>query len=348
MNTTKAGSRIILAVLVPLLIMAVASSWFTWTIANRQLQEQSGRFGQAIADQLAVTSVDYLVSDDVLSLNVLLDDLMARGNFEFAAVYGPDNRLLAQSGRHIDEEVSFTRTINYQDANLGYALVQLDQGPLQARVLQLLAVLVTLQLAVIVSTGAAIHFYGDLLYLWISGRSPSATRSKSTLTSSKGAGEEVMDCTVLALKIRPARLIPVEQVTDAAAIYGAEIEASSDEEWVLTFRTPEHLSNGLLCGLLVREIIARQPGNLSFRAGADLAEKEETAILRKRASYLASLADGNLLVSQRVHTRFTTTTTCPGNLVLTPYHSSLTIEGEVFAVESTDHLIVQQAQQLMS
>ena len=85
-QTSYIKYRIILAVLIPLVASALLSTWLITSFSHGQLTSQSRHYGQAIADQLAINATDYLVSNDILSLNVVLDDLLTRNNFNFAAM----------------------------------------------------------------------------------------------------------------------------------------------------------------------------------------------------------------------------------------------------------------------
>jgi hypothetical protein len=151
----------------------------------------------------------------------------------------------------------------------------------------------------------------------------------------------------LAVKIKPARLVPVKGIRKACALYGGLLETLSDEEWLLTFDKNDQLFRSLRCGLLIRELVRLQTGNLYFKGGIDSATIDDLPILRKQASYLASVSDENLLVSQRVNKQIQDEYLST-NIHSQEFHSSLTADGEVYYVESTDSLIEQQALQLDS
>lgn len=347
MNSRTIRVRIIIAVLTPLLLSALASTWLISTFSRYQLEEQADQFGQAIADQLANTSIYYLVSNDVLSLNVVLDQLLARHNFDFAAVYNPDSQLLAQSGKSNRSQPSFSRDINFQDANLGYVVIELDSGLLQQRLQQILFISLLLHCLIALLTMGFIWFYGDLAYLWLSSNvknDPAKPVDEETLHQDEPATGR---CTLLVLKIKPARLVPLDGINKACALYGGRLETASDEEWLITFDTNEQLSRSLCCGLLIKEL-AMQSGKLHFKAAIDSASVDELSMLRKQASYLASVSDQNLVVSQRVNKEIhdKSAEPIPGKIVLHRLHSSLTADGEVYIVDSQDSLLQQQARQI--
>lgn len=334
-------------VLAPLIISALLSTWLITSFSRGQLADQSSHYGQAIADQLANTSIDHLVSDDILSLNVVLDNLLARNNFSFAAIYDSDNNLLAQSGKHSSNENSYTRDINFEDSSLGYALIELDSSQSQDKLLTILATSLILHSLIALVTFSLIWFYGDLFYLWVSyPTGKTRLKVKKTEADVPTLAEPATDTrATLVVKIKPARLVPIEGIIKACALYGGQLETLSNEEWLLTFDKNDQLFRSIRCGLLIREIIRLQTGNLYFKAGVDAATLEELPMLRKQASYLASVSDENLLVSQRVAERIQNEHIST-NIQSQQFHSSLTADGEVYFVESQDFLLQQQAIQL--
>jgi len=339
--------RIILVVLTPLIASALLSTWLISGFSHHQLTSQSNHYGQAIADQLAITSIDYLVSDDILSLNVVLDDLLARHNFNFAAIYDPDNNLLAQSGKHSSSEDSFTGDISFEVSSLGHVLIELDSNQSQGKFTIILAVSIGLHCLIALMTLGLIWFYGDLVYLWVT-TPPGKVRLKNKETNIPALTKpSTNNRSMLVVKIKPARLVPVEGISKACSLYSGQLETLSNEEWLLTFDKSDQLLSSIRCGLLIREIIRLQPGNLYFKGGVDSSAVEELPMLHKHASYLASVSDENLLVSQRVNQKIQDQH-LSGNVKSQEFHSSLTADGEVYYVEIDDSLLERQAVQLSS
>tara|TARA_B100002003_G_scaffold222346_1_gene226088 strand:+ start:17002 stop:18024 length:1023 start_codon:yes stop_codon:yes gene_type:complete len=335
------------AVLTPLILSAIASTWMISTFSRNLLEEQSRQFGQAIADQLANTSIDYLVSNDVLSLNVVLDELLARHNFDFAAIYNPDSQLLAQSGKHTTSRQSFTRDINFQDANLGHVLIELDSGLLKKRHQQIWIGSLLLHSLIGVLTTLFIWFYGDLAYLWIN-RTVDRRRTKPADETHHHQEVPTNYCSLLCVKIKPARLVPLEDIKKACALYGGQLEAASNEEWLITFTAESQLFQSICCGLLIKEILPKQAGKILFKAGIDAGSIEDLPLLRKQASYLASVSDQNLVISERVNEKVydTSIDSIPITIESRQYHSTLITGGEVYVVETNDPIMQQQAKQV--
>lgn len=346
-------SRIIALVLAPLILSAVISTWLVTNFTQNQLNAQSQQFGQAITDQLATTAIDYLVSNDLLSLNVVLDDLLANESFEFAAIYDTNNNLLAQSGKQQKPQQSYTRSIIFQDSSLGHVLVTLETRTRTEKIIQILAGALMLHLLIALLVTGLIWFYGDLMYLWIT-KQPLKTHAKFNpgtaiqrdAESSLEAEPVINERTLLAIKIRPARLAPTESIARACTLYNGKLDKISDEEWCLSFDTSDQLGKSVRCGLLIKKIVDLQARKLSFKAGIDAAPKEDMSMLRKQTSYLASLSDQNLLVSQGVNAQILKSRLSPMIKSL-PFHSSASTDGKVYYLESTDTLLEQQANQLI-
>ena len=64
-------------VLVPILISGLASVLFSYNHVNVELHQKGQHFGNSIAEQLSLSVTDHLVNEDILSLNVVLNDLVA-------------------------------------------------------------------------------------------------------------------------------------------------------------------------------------------------------------------------------------------------------------------------------
>lgn len=342
-------SRVITAVAAPLILSALLSIWLIVSFTEDQLASQSRHYGQGIADQLATLSADYLISNDILSLNVVLNELLARNNFHFAAIYDPDNNLLAQSGRHINSNHSYTRNINFESSTLGHVLIELDSSRSEKKLRVVFATSLILHGFIFFITLGIIWFYGDRLQNWLYERSTRVrTDAIKEVRDEPTQTEPPTDNrSTLAIKIKPARLVPLAAIGKACSLYNGQLETLSDEEWLLTFDKADQLFRSIRCGLLIREIVKLQPGNLYFKGGIDSASADDLPMLRKQSSYLASVSDENLLVSKRVNRQLQEHYSETG-IAAQQFHSSLIADDEVFYVENPDALLERQAMQLGS
>ncbi len=81
-----------------LLLVALALVIYAWVIGmqfKHAMQQQSDALGQSLIVQTAASATELLVANDILSLNVLLNNLVRNPLVAHAAIYSVDNRLLA-------------------------------------------------------------------------------------------------------------------------------------------------------------------------------------------------------------------------------------------------------------
>jgi uncharacterized membrane protein affecting hemolysin expression len=382
-NMYRRKIRALCLVLLPIVLSGVVCIWITTTHVSNQLDNQGQHFGDAIADQLSLSLTDYLVNEDILSLNVVLTDLVARGNFDFASIYSVDNRLLAQAGRRSGGaagEQMFSRDITWQNASMGYLQIglanQLSSTPLNSIILLLLAI----HLLIASITGLAVWFYADLIYLWIAQPDsrpqlasnntedqdlPAANSDSPQPPAPAPLPEppvETPDAIILVIKLRPARLLPqhLQRIRKALSLYGGEMAPLDGDNVVVTFSQRDPFFQAICAGLLVLEIFRLIGAPIIVKLGMQVAARTapdsgQTAApnsvalanARKHASYLASIADSRLLTSQQFYAQVSD----PGRFIISPYHSSLTPDGLVFQVEALDPthqvLIQGQARQLI-
>jgi uncharacterized membrane protein affecting hemolysin expression len=366
MNRRK--SRATLLVLLPVLLSALASIWLTTQHMQTSLDRQGQHFGNSVADQLSQSLKDYLVNEDILSLNVVLNQLVAQGNFDFASIYSADNRLLAQAGRapSTDSARMFTRDITWQSASIGYLQIGLGSQAIDEPALNTLILILCLHLLIGAATGLTVWFYSDLIYLWIAlpaGRSqpPSDSLSDDTdhivaearpqFAGVSGAETQV----VMVAKLLPARLLPehIQRIAKALSLYGGELAPLEGDNMVINFSRNDAIYQAICSGLLLIEMFRVIDAPIRLNVALDMGSDATIDAVntpgnaRKHASYLASMADNKLLVSVQVFKQINTSKRC----VIQPYQSALSPDGQVFEVEGLDtdqqRLIHNQARQLL-
>ena len=340
--------RAILFLVIPTLIICAAVTTYVAMTAATGLARAQAAFGEAIADQLALTTSDYLVNDDALSLNIMIRDLLAKGYFDFAAVLDDDSNVVAQVGTSGDGP-TFVKHITFQNTVVGHLRVQL--GPYESVVTEVASLGVLLTLTTLAMLSCTIWFYGDLLFLWMTGERSqteptSPARRGLPVVAMKAEASTHTDTCWLTIKLKPERLIEAHRgvLASACQLYGGKL-VHRVGDMIVNFATGEHIHNSIRCALLVRTLVERLPGNISYGAGIDIGADEVT--VRKHSAYLASVSDSALLVSRRVRQRALLLPS--GYLEFSQYHHTLLAEGEVFSVAvRPDHpLISQQATHLL-
>lgn len=348
--------RVKLAILVtlPILIGGSLSTWLIWQSASQRTEARARHFATAVVHQIAQTVTDPLMQEDALSLNVILGDLVQQGDVNFASVYSADNHLMAQAGRRTDSLELFSADVTFQNTSAGYVRVGLDRQDLRGTGTAILALGFACFAGLSLAAGLLIWFYGDLVYVWLSA---SGAARKSPIEETE---ESIPDSpeptpatqTLLVVKVRPARQLDAhfERITQAISLYGGDAEVTDGDDLVIVFRRSEQLLKSACTAFLIAALMERARGNITvksgmhvFRTGDDPADIEKA---RKHTTYLASIAEGGVLASRHLFEMAQP----DAGIGLEPFHSSLTPDGEVYALKllgtGNRGLIARQADQL--
>ena len=101
---------------------------------KQAMHEQADALGQSLTTQTATSATELLVSNDILSLNVLLNNLTKNPLVAHAAIYSVDNRILAEAGQRpknglLGETQGLYQTkITFQDVTAGHLRISLDMN----------------------------------------------------------------------------------------------------------------------------------------------------------------------------------------------------------------------------
>lgn len=143
---------------------------------KQAMHEQADALGQALTTQTATSATELLVSNDILSLNVLLGNLVKNPLVAHAAIYSPDNRILAEAGQRPkngllgEAEGLYEIKITFQDVVAGTLRISLDMAQFQQPLtisLQSMAILagILLALALALSLRLGRHISTPMLQL---------------------------------------------------------------------------------------------------------------------------------------------------------------------------------------
>ncbi|MNF50303.1 Bacterial virulence factor hemolysin [compost metagenome] len=101
---------------------------------KQAMHEQADALGQSLTTQTATSATELLVSNDILSLNVLLGNLVKNPLVAHAAIYSVDNRILAEAGTRPkngllgEAEGLYQTKITFQDVTAGHLRLSLDMS----------------------------------------------------------------------------------------------------------------------------------------------------------------------------------------------------------------------------
>lgn len=291
---------IALLALLPLLTALVLGTAFD-RLASESIELEQAAYGESTAAQVADHLADYVIEGDVLSLNVISSRLTREASLAFVAVYDDNNRLIAQSGKPGSNNVTYAADITFQDSLVGSVRVAVAHSEYTpAPVITGFVITYLAYLALLIWLAPAIQDW--LFNLEASTKQEdkdsqqAADDATDQLHVDKAIGPK-QEC-ILVIRIRPARHLEkhFDKFYQAAMLYGGIVEQTTTEELVIHFDSHDALYMATCTGLLIQQIASRVNSNISFGGTLDLLGEEPDKI-RKSASYLASIAEGDLIVA---------------------------------------------------
>ena len=136
-STRHLHHRITFAVVLYLAIAIVLLTGTLNTLLNRLAQTQVDELGNALSAQLTETLKQPLINDDVISIQVILDNLLADTPLiDRATVYSTSNRILAQSQRPSPAAgvtAPFIRPVSVDNNMIAQLRLELDRGLLMSQ-----------------------------------------------------------------------------------------------------------------------------------------------------------------------------------------------------------------------
>ncbi|MCZ4320942.1 AhpA/YtjB family protein [Pseudomonas anguilliseptica] len=222
-----------------LLLVALALVIYGWVIGmqfKHAMQQQAEALGTSLITQTAASATELLVSNDILSLNVLLNNLVKNPLVAHAAIYSVDNRILAEAGSRPSQsmlgetEGLYSTPITFQEVIAGQLRISLDMQQFQQPMtisLQSMGILSLILLALTLSLSMRLgrHISTPLLQLRVWLRDPD--------DPAPGAGrqDEIGD---LARQLQ-ARLVPEKPALpdeEEEQFYDDEPAAQDDDDYL--------------------------------------------------------------------------------------------------------------------
>ncbi len=218
-----------------LLLVALALLIYAWVIGmqfKHAMQQQAEALGTSLITQTAASATELLVTNDILSLNVLLSNLVKNPLVAHAAIYSVDNRILAESGARPSKDMLgetqglYSTPITFQEVIAGQLHISLDMQQFQQPMtisLQSMGILSLILLALTLSLSMRLgrHISTPLLQLRVWLRDPD--------DPAPGAGrqDEIGD---LARQLQN-RLVPVRQAPSRAEPPHTVAETFDEEDF---------------------------------------------------------------------------------------------------------------------
>jgi hypothetical protein len=336
---------------IPILVSGILTTSIIYSQARSELLDRTDNFGEVMAGQLAVAVTDPLIQEDLLSLNVIVNEANASGDFGLVSVYSADNSLLAQAGKSRSELRIFTRDIVFQDATTGYVQLGLEPVAFSSPVNAIITTSLGLHFAILLLIGCFCWFYSDLAYAWLSHRGVKQSGHDPAGSAAPAPVAEYPHTTqtLLILKVRPLRRLEANRpkLVAAMGLYRGEVDLSDGEDIIVIYRSSDQLLQAMLSACLVQSIM--EPLRGTVRCGVHIVPADATPDQvergRKHATHLASISEEKILMSRQVYEQARSLS----QVTIDEYHSSLTPDGEVYFLSSLSdtnrNLIDSQARQ---
>lgn len=287
---------IALLALIPLLTALVVGLSVD-SMARDTITREQAEFGRAMATQVADHMAEYVVDGDVLSLNVIASRLTREASLASVAVYDGDNALIAQGGKASRGDETYAADITFQDSLAGSVRVTVLHSDYSVTLL--VSGFIIAYLAYLI----CLIWFFPVVESWLfrirqAPSDPELPKPEDYTEATPEIDEGPKQECILVIRIRPARHLKAhfEKFYQAANLYGGIVEQTTTEELVIHFESHDALYMAACAGLLIQQIATRVHNNISFGGTLDRLGDEPDKI-RKSASYLASIAEGDLIVA---------------------------------------------------
>lgn len=328
------SSRIqsMLASLGPALTISFLVTLFTMSLAHSIIREETLRFSNALADQVAITSAEYLINSDALSLNIMLRRLCLESDFEGAKIYNKEANVIAQAGESKDSDLKISRDIIFQNSVIGQLKIGVNVNNSFAFELLVKTLLTFLVLS---------SFFGIMFW--------SGTIVKNNFWNkfrkiNSHAGVAQQEICYLVIKLNNLeRNNKYREIFLQLCDFHSGEQQPHDKDSVISFCYGDHVDNGIIFGLKVKALNKLLQGDTAFEAGLDVGEDSEATL--KHASYLAGISQNQLLVSHRAKCNCKAL----GNksFQLKTINHNLIEEGKVFIAEEIENIIIEKTLKIL-
>jgi len=337
--------RLLATLTIPLIAAAAITVLGILILASSTLNIQSKELRQSTANQIARVTADYLAKRDLLSLNVILDDLSRQQHISLTAIYDPHNKLLVQSGLTSPRSTRLTADIRSQSEYLGRLVIEFDDQPNSGHVVSILWTAVAAYSLMVAIVGLLGYFFGDFLVLWITARSRPQPAAADVGRTADSSIDQSTSCTLLAVKLTPHRLIPSQALLEQCKQLHGNLVEIARGEYETQFRSAQQLPNCLEFTIFIEHLVTASEGRLQAKMALAQGLLEDHESIAKRVRYMASLSPGKPLISRSTYdemTRRAIEKEQPHDdpnfrhYDIQPFHSPLASDIELFCLDA-DH-----------
>ena len=314
-------TQFIVAILVPALTISFLVTLFTVSFAQSIVKQETLRFANALTEQAAITSVEYLINGDGLSLNIMLRRLCLEGDFETAKIYGSNDDVVARVGTPKASHLKITQDIIFKNSVIGHLEIGFSFDDSFAFELLAKALIIFFILSscfiIMCRFGDAAKFIRLNVFVRKNGPEEFAPRDVCYLVLKEKNSDSSSNYRKLVSKL--------------CDMHSGERQ-SHGKDSIISFQGSGLVERSITFALHVKALNERLCRASTFEGGIDVGEDLEAT--RKHAAYLAGISKNQLLISHRACSQCQ----APENKAfqLKVINHTLIEEGELFVVEEQD------------
>ena len=326
-------TQFIVAILVPALTISLLVTLFTVSFAQSIIKKETLRFANALTEQAAITSVEYLINGDGLSLNIILRRLCSEGDFKTAKIDDSNGDVIARVGTPKASHLKITKDIIFKTSVIGHLEIGFSFDDSFA--FELLAkALITF--FILSSSFIIMCRFGDV-----------AKFIPLNIVGRKNSQQNFSPREVCYLVLK-------ENNFDSSSNYSNLISKLCDmhsgerqphgKDTVISFQGSGLVERSITFALHVKALNERLCRASTFEGGIDVGEDLEAT--RKHAAYLAGISKNQLLISHRACRQCQ----APENKAfqLKVINHTLIEEDELFVVEEQDSSAIKKTLRALS
>jgi hypothetical protein len=291
----KLRFRLVALIVVPFISMTLLLMMIYLDQVSRHLEAAQYDFQQTLLSTKISDASRYLSASDYVALAAILDDLTLAAGSGRAEVQDSEGTIILGSGDVSLVQNVIRMRLSHEGKILGSLVFELDGTETAARIQALLfGTLVTITLVMIALVLLALSF-GDFILIWLSLDLPAQKRQDQSHSQSADLTSNSDFVAMIAMKVHPPRLAPVQQLRTIAAAQGGILKELAPGEFELNFAkgSPDVLA--IEYCKRVEPLISDIAG-LNVRWAIGMGEAQASVTLGKRTRFLASLSQGSLVL----------------------------------------------------
>lgn len=301
-----------------MILVVVTGNLLLWHQLSSVHAARVSLMGETIGSQLALSIQEPMVRGEHLTINVMLNDLLAgsQGLIAYASVYNNDNTLIAQAGALSPDLELYANRISYQQSVIGRLQIGLGGQPANA-IYQPLVTLLLLQAALVILITLGLGLFVNVIMFWLYPDLATRVLQNSDLNETASEPPDLSDRpsmrhdgTLMIVRPIPLKLEPeiIEMMRSAVSMCHGELRQVGAGDLELLFQSDHHEQDAVCCAALLSELVGTMPRPYSAHFALHYCTDCESSNsqfteARKFTNYLTAVAGGKVLISHTLALR---------------------------------------------